>query len=504
MSGASPGLTASEQYLNRLATKTFLNLWSYPNLYIGKDLRGGSSGKELCDLLIICGDHVIIFSDKHIEWPTGASDVAWNRWVKRSVLKSADQVRGARRWISEHPDRIYVDAACKQKLPLPLPPPERMKVHGIVVARGAKAASISHFKGGSGSLAVMPSIKGNDHLISAETNGKSFTIGDVDPNGPFIHVFDEVTLDIALGELDTIGDFTDYLERKSDFLRSGKLQFAAGEENLIAHYITKMNNAGRHDFVNEDGSNFRAEDKVIFEDGAYHSLRENPQYEERKKADRISYVWDRLIENFTDHMIAGTSVSLDGEAMDIVDQEQGVRYMALVQRVERRAHGRAVIGALDKSVEGIRFCRAMIPLDRRTDTGFFFATLAVPTDDILPGGYEAYRLARRNLLQAYALGYLERHRFLKRIIGIGTEPKNAEMGSQDLIFALPAEWTEEEVGEIRATCKRLGIMDQAVSTETRFSETEWPEITSATPEVLRQTKRQARRAAGKHKAPTRY
>jgi hypothetical protein len=45
----STGLTTSEQYLAKLADKTFLNLWSYPNLY--RDV-----GKELCDLLVVCGN----------------------------------------------------------------------------------------------------------------------------------------------------------------------------------------------------------------------------------------------------------------------------------------------------------------------------------------------------------------------------------------------------------------------------------------------------------------
>ena len=41
--------------------KSFLKLWSYPNLY-------NKNRKELCDLLVVCGDVAVIFSDKYINF----------------------------------------------------------------------------------------------------------------------------------------------------------------------------------------------------------------------------------------------------------------------------------------------------------------------------------------------------------------------------------------------------------------------------------------------------
>ena len=57
------GFTPTEMNLAALADKIFLNLWSCPNLF-------NNEGKELCDLLVICGDDILIFSDKNINWPT--------------------------------------------------------------------------------------------------------------------------------------------------------------------------------------------------------------------------------------------------------------------------------------------------------------------------------------------------------------------------------------------------------------------------------------------------
>src|SRR4051812_23253366 len=94
------GLTPTERYLTRLARRSFLDLWSFPNLF--RDQRGmpGSEGKELCDLLVLFGDHVLIFSDKDCDCLDGDNlDLIWRRWYKRAVLKSAQQIWGAERWI---------------------------------------------------------------------------------------------------------------------------------------------------------------------------------------------------------------------------------------------------------------------------------------------------------------------------------------------------------------------------------------------------------------------
>jgi hypothetical protein len=159
------GITDTERYLARLAERSFLNLWCYPNVFIDKRSGGAGDGKEMCDLLVVCGDHVLIFSDKEVAWPGGEDvQLAWRRWYKRAIQKSVGQIRGAQRWLSQFPERIFIDRACSQPLPIALPPPERRKVHGIVVANGAAAACRSYFDGGTGSLVLRPSITGEAHF----------------------------------------------------------------------------------------------------------------------------------------------------------------------------------------------------------------------------------------------------------------------------------------------------------------------------------------------------
>lgn len=413
----SEGVTPSERYLAKIADKSFLNLWSYPNTFIDKRAGGKGTGKELCDLLVVCGDHILIFSDKTVGWPDGDGTVlAWKRWYKRAIQKSVDQIRGAERWIAQFPDRIFIDPQCTQRLPIDLPPPERRKVHGIVVALGAGAACKKHYNTGRGSLFIHPEIKGDAHWQG--DSAMPFVIGDVDPNGPFVNVLDDATLDIVLGELDTITDFTEYLAKKENLIRSGRLVSAAGEEELVAYYMTHMNPAGEHDFTKPDGTEL-GDAHVSFDVGFYDDLIKNRQYLAKKEADKISYAWDALIEQFTKNMLAGTTIVPDGMPPELSELEKGIRHMALVPRYKRRLFGEAILDALEKSKNTDRFTRSLLPgpSDPQRDTAFFFMTLAIPKFE-LAEGYEGYRKARRKLLEVYAFALAEKFRELKRVVGI--------------------------------------------------------------------------------------
>ena len=168
-------------------------------------------------------------------------------------------------------------------------------IHCVVVARGAGRACATYFGDDMGSLRVRPDISGKQHCAA---DALPFAVGDVNPRGSFVHVVDDVTLDIVLGELDTVLDFTDYLTRKAAFIRSGLLQSAAGEQDLLAHYAIRMNDEGEHDFDAGRGGS-----PVNLPAGEYQRFAQDPRYLARREANRLSYVWDRLIEKFTSHMI---------------------------------------------------------------------------------------------------------------------------------------------------------------------------------------------------------
>lgn len=476
----SAGLTESERYLARLADRTFLNLWAYPNLYRDTVVNGRKAGKELCDLLVVCGDHVIIFSDKHVKWPN-VTDVntAWIRWYKRAIEKSVHQIRGAERWLAESPNRLFLDQSCTQPLPILMPPPERRIVTGIVVATGAAEACSHYFNGDSGSFMLRPNLEGEPHFSASAEGYSPFVIGDVDPKGPFIHVFNDVTLDAVMKELDTVTDFTNYLERKAAFVRSGKLLVAAGEEELLAHYVTHMVD-GHHDFAIPRNQHRSPDDRVILDQGSYAEMVKNEQYRRKKEADRSSYLWDRLIEVFTKNMLAGTTIVPDGSPFVLADHEITVRYMAQEPRVVRRMLSNAISGLLSVAHKHHRAFRAVAPPPEKpgAGTGYAFMTLAYP-DFKLEGGYEQYRKTRIAMLQAYCMTIAITNHQLKRIIGIAMEPPQKELPgakfSEDMLMLEPPHpMTPEFEREQQRLAKVFDVMRKDRVRATAFHADEYP------------------------------
>ncbi|MGF1614789.1 MAG: hypothetical protein ACFCVA_13015 [Gammaproteobacteria bacterium] len=417
----SLGSTPSERYLTRLARRSFLTLWSYPNLYTDEGRHGShGDGKELCDLLVIFDKHVLLFSDKHCEFPEGIDlAVAWARWYRRAVEKSARQLIGARNWVTRFPTRIYVDKGCERPLPIPIPGADTARFHLVAVTRGAYDACRAFFSGGStGSLALNTSVVGEDH------HSRPFVIGRVVRNGPYIHVLDELTLDVLLRELDTVKDFIEYLERKEILLTHPKRTLiATGEEQLVAMYLTRTDEHGDHAFteINEDA------DVVFVPEGRWEDFIQNPQYIAKKRADGPSYVWDRLIE----HMAARGEFDTGGpKTRDVTSMERGLRALAAEPRIARRQYARHLLEALAKDVKpGQCFLRVGYS-GRQGDTAYVFLILPQPPHIAT---YDEYREARRAMLLACCKVARLRTTHAPLIVGLATEPGGTPGASEDLL-----------------------------------------------------------------------
>jgi len=212
------GVTHAERVLGRLCERSFLSLWSYPGIY--RDQRSGTTGhgKEVCDLLVVFGNDILIFSDKDCAFPnTGNLDQDWSRWFRRAVASGAQQLWGAERWIRTHPDRLFLDRACIERLPVTFDA-STVRFHRIVVAHDV-ARRCAELLGGSGSLMLCSLLRGKAHYEGpspfpdlhssdgawAKNLRKAagwkgtllpFTIGDVDPQRGFVHVFDDTSLPV--------------------------------------------------------------------------------------------------------------------------------------------------------------------------------------------------------------------------------------------------------------------------------------------------------------------
>jgi len=451
----SEGVTASERYLHQLCKKSFLSLWSYVGIFRNQGNARGGDGKEVIDLLVVFGNVVILFSDKVCTYPQAPSDIAWKRWVKNTVFDGASQVFGAERWIRDFPNRLFLDRSCKQQLPLDIDP-DQCRFYRIVVAHGAAAACIDHFGGGSGSLVVRPDVVGDQHWHGQ--NVDPFVIGQLNPAKGFVHVFDDVSLEIILSTLDTISDFTQYLDKKEAFILSGKLAYAMGEEQLVASYLSNMNVEGDHDFEHPP----LGYDGIYFEAGRWTDFCAKPERARQIAANRGSYFWDNIIERFCANALSGTLYYTSGTG--IAHTDIALRFLAREGRTRRRMLAGALMEIL-QSTKGWRKARLIFP--SYSGDPYYVFLLLEPRDE---KPYSEYREVRRNILNSYCHAVKIVCPDAKDIIGLATETAKSDGRSEDVIYLDAREWDSETDAWAREERTRLSIFQEVRKQEGRVDE----------------------------------
>ena len=452
----SSGTTPTEKYLVRLCERAFLRLWSYPNLY-----RNQGGGKELCDVLIVFGNDIIVFSDKSCAYPDSGDEVQdWARWFKRSIADSARQVYGAERWIRHHRNRIFLDPGCKHPLPIELPRSDEMRIHRVIVARGAGERCSAFFGDDSGSLMIRSDLVGDAHIDAPAGSFGIFRIGRVDPNKGYVHVFDDGNLDILLSELDTVADFVAYLTRKEAFLCSDKVVSATGEEDLLAYYLTHTSPDGEHDFA------VPPDVDVVRFDHLFQEMRDDDRYIAKKSADEISYLIDVLIEHVSSSAAGHTLIH--GNELPVGDYEKVLRMLAAESRLSRRHLARALVDLLSSAnALGRPRSKCVVP-DKNSGTGY--CLLVIPCPQIRD--YDKHRLSRLTLLTQYCKVMKIWFPYLQHIVGYATEPTGGERRSDDLVYLDVTNWTEEDAQEARSIQRKSGIL--AAPTVTHVREREYP------------------------------
>lgn len=458
------GVTESERYLKVLCDRTFLSLWSYPNVYRDQKAASKGDGKELCDLFVVFENHVIIFSDKDCAFPN-SGDLAkdWSRWFRRAVVKSADQIRGAERWIRSHPERLYVDRACEHEFPIDLPAPDKAVFHRIVVAHESAARCRWEFNGGSGSLMISTSITGNAHYEANPEGIQPFTVGDLGPDKGYVHVLDDTTLDIVLSTLDTITDFVEYLTKKEAFVRSNRAVMAAGEEDLLAFYLSDIDENQQHAFVVSPDVN-----GVFIDEGHWEDFNRSPQRRAQLETNEVSYAWDALIEQFSKHIIGGTQYYTSHEGINT--SEKTIRLLAREGRTRRRMLAMALLGMVGKELPENSKRSRHVPPSRPGDPCYVFLMLWHPESV----SYEDFREVRRRLLEYYCMVLKTIYPEAEDIVGIATEDRTAVDRSEDAVYLDARHWSEELQSEALRLQEKFGILHEYEGFATRVQE--YPEI----------------------------
>lgn len=442
--GASEaGTTDSERYLAKLARRAFLNFWSYSNPYTDE-----SGGSELCDFMIVFGNDIIIFSDKHCEFPRiDNCKVAWFRWYRSAIDKSSRQLAGASAFIERFPERIYLDSECKHPLPIPLPSSDKRRVHLVAVTRGSAEASARYWgNGSSSSLIINTSIEGRGH------EDHPFMVGWPLKKRRFVHVLDELTLDVLLRELDTVSDFVSYLVKKEEYVSTKGVNFLiTGEEELLASYLT-------HPSKDYKGFSFPPipldAKTIVIEEGAWRLISKTDAYSSWKKSNEISYEWDRLIEHQTSHIQGQTAEVIKKDKDSSVDMhahEFVLRAMAEEGRAGRKILAEAHKSILTRDFSGERLAQTLVIPTRPSRAYVLLVLKPVPGQS-----YEEYRELRRASLVGYCRASRLRIKGIEEVVGIASEQLSSSEITQDFAFmgfenSITQEEKEKEIFFLRAS-----------------------------------------------------
>lgn len=183
---------------------------------------------------------------------------------------------------------MFLDKGCQAPLPIELPDSRVARYYLIAVTRGSHFPARQFFGGGSsGSVMLLT------HLVGKADHEKTpFHVGFPLESHRFVHVLDEMTVDVLLDELDTVPDLVNYLRKKEEFLQRPDTIFSVpGEEELLARYMSTMR-GDEHAFPRVPADvNF-----VALPEGDWEVYRNSPQWKAKQAANEISYMWDALIE----------------------------------------------------------------------------------------------------------------------------------------------------------------------------------------------------------------
>jgi hypothetical protein len=337
---------------------------------------GRDQAKELCDYLVVCDPHILIVSVKEVRLVPEPDQVKADRWRRKAVDETIKQVYGAERYLES-----LGSVQDRTGRTLTLPPPDGRRIHRICVAFGSQ---------------------GRVGMPTRDT-GKGF-----------VHVLDEISFPTILRELDTISDFTGYLEAKRTFLEGGCSAICLGEEQFLALYLGNARSLPD------------SHDLIFLDETLWPSLAQSEPFRACEEANKQSYAWDQLIEHVSKYLI-------DGNMMYVDPPTEGEAILRILAHEDRSCRSSLAEGMVEVFIGGKVRARMV-----QSMSGIVYVFLAVKRD--------VDRRDRIAELGARCFVARSHHRNARTVVGIATERANDGLKgcSFDLFMIDKPEWTEED------------------------------------------------------------
>jgi hypothetical protein len=252
-----------------------------------------------------------------------------------------------------------------------------------------------------------------------------------------VHVFDSQNLPIVLGELDTIHDFSSYLEAKHLALQRYVHLSYCGEEDLLAHYLCNLDETNKRHFIGPKDGDY---DSVMIGEGEWKDFIRLPQYKNKKRADEVSELWDELIQRTCQHALDGTYVGTS----NVLRGRSAIHEMAKEPRFVRRGLSERMLNAMREFPESSAKLMRKLTYMESFHSGKAYVFLQLKVID--RGDFEAdYRPKRQAMLEIACAAAKLKFLHLHTIVGIAIDaPKYCGgVNSEDFILMDCSNWTDE-------------------------------------------------------------
>lgn len=269
-----------EAFVNGLAFNSFIEHWCYPS---PKDENGDR--KEICDLLILFGENLIIISVKNYEFKD-----LYSRYFRKTIEKAIKQIYGAERKLLVGNNDVFIKHPNRETERFPK---EQIKnVYRVIVNLGEGVRF---------------------YPFNKETQDEKF-----------ITLLDKDAFQTIVQELDTIPDLLEYLRKREElfadktvtilpgdeddfppetaqqFIEYAQNQFnpngkksiliSGTEQDILAHYL--KNERSFPDYIKSKECN----GMFVQLDGNWSDFIQRKEVKEKRELDRNSYFLDELVK----------------------------------------------------------------------------------------------------------------------------------------------------------------------------------------------------------------
>lgn len=422
-----------EDFVNKLAYRSLLKYWCYPGPLDEKGDR-----KEICDLLIIFDETVIIISVKNYTFNKN-----YSRYFRRTIEKAVKQIYGAERKLYESNRDIYIKHPDRT---IELFNPEEAKATYRIIVNLGEGTQFYPF-----------------HWLASSKK--------------YITIFNKDAFVKIIEELDTIQDFVNYLEQREMLFADKSAVILPGAENefdfqtaqqffehvgenmhpkhnnqsvlisgteydLLAYYL-KFERTFPQSLYSKDYTGH-----VITIDGFWNEFTQDRRYIQKKELDKVSYLIDELVKR---------EILSNEHEMSIA----AAKCLLSLDRFERRIIASSLVEFHNSyyNLEGLNFARRFTQLG---DTGIAFGFFPKKMEGNLVNKLLEIAMDSFILYKNYSMDQII-------LIGITDDFSQIKIGFINKV----AKFSTKKEEEIRKDVKNLGWFSQ--HKEFKYSENEYPE-----------------------------